>query len=100
MPTPFQVPSFTLQDIKKNSLAVITLCLILSNVYFINLNATDRKEYNHRMDSMNNKYFNVMIAMKGYKELSEDKDRIILGRDSMLREKTEAPAKQIINNKK
>lgn len=106
MPT-FQVPSFSIQDIKKSPLAVIIILLICSNVYFINLAGSGVSDCNRRvdlmqgrLDSMNGKYFDAMVGMKGYKELAEMKDRALITKDSVLREKTEDQAKQIINNVK
>lgn len=101
----FQVPSVSIQDIKKSPLAVIILFLFCSNIYFINVANSNANLCNARvdklqarLDSMNGKYFDALVKMKGYKELADLKDNLSLRKDSILREKTVVQAKQIINN--
>lgn len=107
MPIRELLSKITIQDIKKNTLSVVILLLICSNIYFINLSNSNTLIGNDRLDKANaskdsiaGKYFDALIAIKGYKELLNIRDETLLKRDSLLRERTEKPAKQIINSKK
>ena len=101
---PLNIPTFSLKDIKNFPYQVIILCLILSNVYFINRGDGDNEinqqrldRVNHQKDSISGKYFDVIVELKGLKELNAYKDSALVTRDSLLRKKTEATAKEIIN---
>ena len=103
---PLNIPTFSLKDIKNFPYQVIILCLIISNVYFINRgdgeNMSNQQridKVNHQKDSISGKYFDVLVELAGYKELNKLKDSALYKRDSLLRTKTEKPAKEIINKK-
>ena len=103
---PLTIPTFSLKDIKNFPYQVIIACLIISNVYFINKDDGNNEisqqridKINHQKDSISGKYFDVLVKIKGLEELNSIKDSALIYRDSLLRKKTELPAKQIINKK-
>lgn len=103
---PLNIPNFSLKDVKNFPYQVIIICLILSNVYFINRGDGNTDNYerrlervNYQKDSISGKYFDVVVKLKGYQELVALKDSALYMRDSLLRKKTEKPAKEILNKK-
>lgn len=103
---PLQIPTFSLKDIKNFPYQVLILLLIITNAYFINRNDGNsdesarklEKAYNQR-DSIAGKYFDVLIQNRIYDGLVRSKNEALRQRDSLLRIKTEKPAKEIINRR-
>lgn len=100
------IPTFSLKDIKNFPYQVIIICLILTNAYFINKgdgNADSNQQrvdrVNHQKDSISGKYFDVLVELARTKQVVKIQDSALNTRDSLLRTKTEAPAKYIINRK-
>lgn len=101
---PIQFP-VTIKDIKKSPYAVLVFILLITAGYFINevtrardncddkLTVKDNVIYKlqHEKDSISGKYFDVLLELTQEKYIQSKKD-------SILRSKTEDPAKQIIQN--
>lgn len=103
---PLNIPTFALKDLKNFPYQVIILCLILTNVYFINrgdgTTASSEKRIDRitaQKDSIAGKYFDIMIENQRLKESDALKSHALVARDSLLRNKTEKPAIEIINKK-
>lgn len=102
---PLTIP-FSIKDIVKYPLQVIIFCLLCTNVYFINRgdgnNVDSQKRVdkaNFQKDSIAGRYFDTLIELQKQKELNELKSQALIARDSLLRNKTEKPAIEIINKK-
>ena len=100
------IPTFSLKDLKNFPYQAIILCLLLSNAYFINRgdgNAESNQDrvdkINHQKDSISGKYFDVLVELARTKQVVKIQDSALNTRDSLLRTKTERPAKEIINKK-
>lgn len=100
------IPNFSLKDIKNYPYQVIIILLILSNVYFINrgdgnaaINQQRIDRVNHQKDSISGKYFDVLVELTKTKQIVKIQDSALNTRDSLLRTKTERPAKEIINKR-
>lgn len=100
------IPTFSLKDVKNLPYQVIIVCLIASNFYFINRgdgNAAINQErvdrVNHQKDSIAGKYFDALYELSKTREMVKIQDSALNTRDSLLRSKTERPAKEIINKR-
>lgn len=101
---PLTIPTFSLKDIKNFPYQVIIVCLILTNVYFINRGDGNAESADKRVDritaqkdSIAGKYFDIIVDYQRLKESDALKSQAIIERDSLLRKKTEKPAIEIIN---
>jgi hypothetical protein len=107
MPINFPV---TIQDIKKYPATVVAFVFLIMVGYFINESTRSRDDCDSKIekitvakdkqiyqayrerDSISGKYFDVLVELSQQKAIKEKKD-------SVLRDKTERPAKKIIRER-
>jgi hypothetical protein len=104
---PLTIPTFSLKDIKNFPYQVIIAFLLITNVYFINRGDGNAESADKRVDkltaqkdSIAGKYFDVLIELQKQRQSNEIKSQALVARDSLLRNKTEKPAIEIINKEK
>lgn len=101
---PLTIPTFSLKDVKNFPYQVIIIVLLCTNAYFINRGDGNAESADKRVDrvtaqkdSIAGKYFDIMVEYQKLKESDAIKGHALVARDSLLRNKTEKPAIEIIN---